>query len=245
MTRSVRGTSMTVSPGARWASARWPPPPRPSHRPGPSGPVGDQPRPEPPIGERSTKARVQAIIPALEDYVSKGMALWQVPGAAVGVVVGDDVVYARGFGLRDLSASAPVDANTVFGIGSATKAFAAATEAIMVDRGKMRWTDKVLDHDPAFRLSRSVGDARIRDPRPAGAAQRDASVRARSDVGPGIFVGRHGGRASPRPSGQQLPHDLRLSEYPAPRRGRRSSRARRAPRAGATRSRRCSWNRSA
>ena len=103
-------------------------------------------------GSASTKARVQAIIPALEDYVSKGLELWQVPGAAVGVVVGDDVVYARGFGLRDLSASAPVDANTVFGIGSATKAFAAATEAIMVDRGKMRWTDKVLDHDPAFRL---------------------------------------------------------------------------------------------
>ncbi len=103
-------------------------------------------------GSASTKARVQAIIPALEDYVSKGMARWQIPGAAVGVVVDDDVVYARGFGLRDLSASAPVDANTVFGIGSTTKAFAAATEAIMVDRGKMRWTDRVLDHDPAFRL---------------------------------------------------------------------------------------------
>src|SRR5262249_11327128 len=74
------------------------------------------------------------------------------PGLAVGIVAGDKLVYAKGFGVRSKSGGLPVDARTVFQIGSTTKAFLAATEAIMVDRGKLRWDDRVVDLDPEFQL---------------------------------------------------------------------------------------------
>jgi CubicO group peptidase (beta-lactamase class C family) len=99
-----------------------------------------------------TAAQVRAILPDLESYVRTGMADWHVPGVAVGVVAGDEVILAAGYGVRDSKGSEPVDARTMFQIGSTTKAFCAATEAIMVDQGKMQWSDRVIDHDPDFRL---------------------------------------------------------------------------------------------
>jgi CubicO group peptidase (beta-lactamase class C family) len=78
---------------------------------------------------------------------------FDVPGLAIGVVAGDKLVYAKGFGVRSRkSAGLPVDTRTVFQIGSTSKAFLAATEAIMVDRGKLRWDDRVVDLDPEFQL---------------------------------------------------------------------------------------------
>jgi len=97
-------------------------------------------------------AQVRAILPDLEAYVRKGMAEWHVPGVALGVIVGDTVVLANGYGVRSSQGSEPVDARTLFQIGSTTKAFCAATEAIMVDQGHMKWSDLVIDHDPDFRL---------------------------------------------------------------------------------------------
>src|SRR5262249_36493737 len=53
---------------------------------------------------------------------------------------------------RSRSNRLPVDTRTVFQIGSTTKAFLTATMAIMVDRGKLRWDDRVVDLYPEFRL---------------------------------------------------------------------------------------------
>ena len=61
-------------------------------------------------------------------------------------------MYAKGFGVRSKSGGQPVDSRTIFQIGSNAKAFLAATEAIMVDRGKLRWDDRVVDLDPEFQL---------------------------------------------------------------------------------------------
>lgn len=96
--------------------------------------------------------RVQALIPALEKYVASGMRDFDVPGAAIGIVVGDKLVYAKGFGVRAKDGRAPVDSRTVFQVGSTTKAFLATTMAIAVDRGKLRWDDRVTDLDADFQL---------------------------------------------------------------------------------------------
>ncbi|MGH7101196.1 MAG: serine hydrolase, partial [Acetobacteraceae bacterium] len=99
-----------------------------------------------------TVASVRAILPDLEHTVRKGMADWHVPGVAMGVVVGDQVLLSAGYGVRNSTGAEPVDARTMFQIGSTTKAFCAATEAIMVDQGRMDWPDRVIDHDPDFRM---------------------------------------------------------------------------------------------
>jgi CubicO group peptidase (beta-lactamase class C family) len=98
------------------------------------------------------EARIQALIPELEAYVAGGMKAFDVPGLAIGIVTGDRLVYAKGFGVRSKAGGAPIDTRTVFQIGSLAKAFLATTMAIAVDRGQLRWDDRVVDLHPAFQL---------------------------------------------------------------------------------------------
>jgi CubicO group peptidase (beta-lactamase class C family) len=100
----------------------------------------------------AAETRIQALIPDLEAYTTSAMQAFGVTGLAIGIVVGDRLVYAKGFGLRSKAGGAPVDARTIFQVGSTTKAFLAATLGIMVDRGKFRWDDRVVDLYPEFQL---------------------------------------------------------------------------------------------
>jgi CubicO group peptidase (beta-lactamase class C family) len=94
---------------------------------------------------------VKDLIPSLEAYATKYMRAFDVPGAVIGIVSNDELVYSKGFGTRRKYGD-PVDSKTVFQIGSATKAFLAATLAIAVDRGRIHWDDRVVDLDPNFQL---------------------------------------------------------------------------------------------
>ena len=125
------------------------------------------------------ETRVKALIPELEAYIQSGMKAFDVPGLAIGIVTGDRLVYAKGFGVRSKGGGAPVDPRTVFQIGSATKGFLATTMAIAVDRGKFHWDDRVVDLDPEFPAEGPLGDARVPDVRPAGAALGPAALRQR------------------------------------------------------------------
>ena len=102
--------------------------------------------------DAATADRVEGLIPDIEAYIATGMKGYDIPGLAIGIVAGDKLVYAKGFGVRSKSGGLPVDTRTIFQIGSNTKAFLAATEAIMVDRGKLRWDDRVVDLYPEFQL---------------------------------------------------------------------------------------------
>ena len=75
-----------------------------------------------------------------------------VPGMAVAIVKDGKVLFAKGYGVREVGKPEKVDANTLFGIGSNTKAFTVAALAILVDEGKISWDDKVIDRLPGFRL---------------------------------------------------------------------------------------------
>jgi CubicO group peptidase (beta-lactamase class C family) len=100
----------------------------------------------------SLEARIETLIPEIETYTAGGMKAFNAPGLALGIVANDRLVYGKGFGVRSKAGGAPVDTRTVFQIGSTTKAFLAATLAIMVDRGKLRWDDRIVDLDPDFQL---------------------------------------------------------------------------------------------
>jgi CubicO group peptidase (beta-lactamase class C family) len=108
--------------------------------------------PAQPIANPAMEVRIQALVPELETYIRNAMQAFGVPGLAIGVVAGDRLVYANGFGVRSKSGSALVDTRTVFQVGSTTKAFLAATMGIMVDRKKLKWDDRVVDLYPEFQL---------------------------------------------------------------------------------------------
>ena len=107
---------------------------------------------EPSKTEATMEGRVQELILDIEAYVVNGMKGFDIPGVAIGIVANDTLVYAKGFGVRSKSNRLPVDTHTIFQIGSNAKAFLAVTEAIMVDRGKLRWDDRVVDLYPEFQL---------------------------------------------------------------------------------------------
>lgn len=85
-------------------------------------------------------------------YVQQAVKDWEVPGMAVVVVKGDSVVFQKGYGVREIGKSEPVDKNTLFSIASTSKAFAAAAIGMLVDEGKLKWNDPVVKHLPDFRL---------------------------------------------------------------------------------------------
>ncbi|QDX27938.1 serine hydrolase [Sphingomonas suaedae] len=74
------------------------------------------------------------------------------PGIALAVVEQGEVALARGWGTTKLDGAQQVDADTIFQTGSTGKAFTAAALAILVDRGKIKWDDRVIDHMPWFRM---------------------------------------------------------------------------------------------
>ncbi|QXQ07310.1 serine hydrolase [Sphingosinicellaceae bacterium] len=75
-----------------------------------------------------------------------------VPGMAVAIVEDGKVVLARGYGVRKLGGSEPVDADTLFMTGSTGKAMTVAALATLVDAGKLGWDDKVADRLPGFQM---------------------------------------------------------------------------------------------
>jgi len=107
---------------------------------------------EPSQTKATIEGRVQELIPEIDAYITSGMKGFDIPGLAIGIVANNRLIYAKGFGVRSKSNGLPVDTRTVFQIGSTTKAFLTATMAIMVDRGKLRWDDRVVDLYPEFRL---------------------------------------------------------------------------------------------
>lgn len=95
--------------------------------------------------------RISSLVPVLEAYIKKGMAGFDDPGLAIGIVQGDKLAYARAFGVRRKGGE-PVTIDTVFQIGSITKSFLATTLAIGVDRKMLAWDDRVIDLYPDFQM---------------------------------------------------------------------------------------------
>jgi CubicO group peptidase (beta-lactamase class C family) len=88
----------------------------------------------------------------IDSTVVSAMKAFQVPGVAVGIVKDGKLIFAKGYGVREAGKAGRVDADTLFQIGSNTKAFTAAALAILVDEGRIHWDDKVVDYLPQFRL---------------------------------------------------------------------------------------------
>jgi CubicO group peptidase (beta-lactamase class C family) len=87
-----------------------------------------------------------------DGFVDKMVQDWKVPGLAVAIVKGGEVVYAKGFGYRDVENKLPATPDTLFAIGSSTKAFTTFTLGTLVDEGKLDWDKPVRTFLPGFRL---------------------------------------------------------------------------------------------
>ncbi len=90
--------------------------------------------------------------PDIDGYVRDAMAAFGAPGLALAVVEDGRTTLARGYGVRRLGTTEAADSHTAFPIGSETKAFTAAALAILVDRHRLSWDDRVVDRLPGFQM---------------------------------------------------------------------------------------------
>ncbi|MEE8598535.1 MAG: serine hydrolase [Dehalococcoidales bacterium] len=75
-----------------------------------------------------------------------------IPGMAIAVVKNDEVVLAHGFGVTNIETETPVTPETIFAIGSSTKAFTATIVGMLVDEGHMDWDNAITDYLPYFTM---------------------------------------------------------------------------------------------
>jgi CubicO group peptidase (beta-lactamase class C family) len=97
----------------------------------------------------------------IDAIVTQTMKLWDVPGAAVVVVRGDEVLTVSGYGVKQIGLPDPVTPSTMFPLASCTKAFTTTLMAMLVDDGRIDWDDPVRKHLPTFRLSDPNADALV------------------------------------------------------------------------------------
>lgn len=97
-------------------------------------------------------ARAKVVLEGFDELIEKALKDYQVPGVAVGLVVDGHVIYAKGFGFRDVEQKLPMTKETLFAIGSCTKAFTSFIAGNLVDEGLVEWDQPVIDILPQFRL---------------------------------------------------------------------------------------------
>lgn len=88
---------------------------------------------------------------ALDAYFEKAVEAWGIPGAAIAIVQGDSIAFAKGYGVKEFGKKGEVDSETLFSIASNTKAFTSSALSLLVEEGKLNWDDKVIDHLEWFR----------------------------------------------------------------------------------------------
>lgn len=88
----------------------------------------------------------------LDQLIEKLRQEWEVPGLAVALVTPDRILYAKGFGQRDVAGRRPVTPNTLFGIASCSKSLGAATVCLLASEGHLSLDQPIHDYWPGFRL---------------------------------------------------------------------------------------------
>ena len=104
-------------------------------------------------------AKVAAALEGFDKVAEEGLKALKVPGVAMVVIKDDKIAYARGFGFKDVEKKLPVTPDTIFAIGSSSKAFTVFALGKLVDQGKVEWDKPVRNYIPWFQLyDKSAGE---------------------------------------------------------------------------------------
>ena len=105
------------------------------------------------LAEPVARDKVLAALPKLEEMARTAVERGDVPGLAIAVVQGDDVLFVKGFGVREAGKAGAVGPDTVFQLASFSKPISATVVAAIVGQKRVAWDSKIADLDPAFRLA--------------------------------------------------------------------------------------------
>lgn len=88
----------------------------------------------------------------LDEYIQQAMKDWNVQGISVAIVKNGQVILSKGYGYRDTDKKLPVTSQTLFEIGSSTKAFTATAVCMLDDEGKIDLDKPVINYMPTFKM---------------------------------------------------------------------------------------------
>ena len=96
--------------------------------------------------------QLSSLSSQVDVFVAEVRERWEVPGVAVAVVRRDGPIHVNAYGVGSVTNSAPANVDTVFAIGSCSKAFTSGLAAALVDAGKIDWDDPIRKYLPSFQL---------------------------------------------------------------------------------------------
>ena len=88
----------------------------------------------------------------LDNFIQEAKNGWHAPGLAVTVIKDGEVLFSKGYGVRELGKQESVNTKTMFAMASTTKAFTAMAIGMLVDDGVFEWDDPVVKYFPEFQL---------------------------------------------------------------------------------------------
>ncbi|KAL2840352.1 beta-lactamase/transpeptidase-like protein [Aspergillus pseudodeflectus] len=104
--------------------------------------------------QAATQHRLSSCLAQIQQIFST----CQTPSITLGVVHHGRVIMKNSIGHRDSELALPANENTIYMLGSCSKMFTSAAVGILVDEGKLSWTDRIQKHLPEFNPE---GDPRI------------------------------------------------------------------------------------
>ncbi len=106
-------------------------------------------------GQAAPAIDVDQKLAGFDAFMEKTLKDWNAPGIGVGIVVGDKLVFAKGYGYRDYEKKLPVTGQTMYTIASNTKLFTAVAAGMLVEEGKLTWDRPIKESVPTIEFYNS------------------------------------------------------------------------------------------
>jgi len=97
-------------------------------------------------------AKLEETLHAIRTFIDSTMSQWHVAGLSVAIVKDNEILMTEGFGYRDFENELPVTSQTLFAIGSSSKAFTAFSVGLLVDEGIIDWDTPIKEYMPDFKM---------------------------------------------------------------------------------------------
>ena len=101
---------------------------------------------------RAQDAAIAKKLQGFDAYMTRTLKDWNAPGIGVGIVVGDKLVFVKGYGYRDYEKKLAFTPSTLCQIASNTKLFTVVAAGLLVDEGKLTWDEPVRNSVPSIRF---------------------------------------------------------------------------------------------
>jgi CubicO group peptidase (beta-lactamase class C family) len=99
---------------------------------------------------RAQDVEITKKLQGFDAYMEQTLKDWNTPGVGVGIVVGDKLVFAKGYGYRDYDKKLPFTPKTMQPIASNSKLFTAVSAGMLVEEGKLTWDKPVKESVPTI-----------------------------------------------------------------------------------------------